>query len=90
MKLSMCLLGLILSAAFTKAEAAGPVIEDHPCIRLESDCKLAGYKKDDHKEKNGLYKDCMEPLMDGKMPARVKVSPADVAACKAKRDAQHK
>lgn len=93
MKFYSAIFALSMTFSFSmitlQAIADVPKIEDHPCMRLEGDCKSAGYVKGDHKDKKGLYKDCMQPLMNGQMPAGVTVSPDDIAACKAKRDAKH-
>jgi hypothetical protein len=94
MNFTSAILALSMTASLSlitfKAHAAAPKIEDHSCMRLESDCLAAGYVKGDHKAKKGLYADCMQPLMNGQMPAGITASPDDIAACKAKRDAMHK
>jgi hypothetical protein len=58
----------------------------HPCKTLKSACEAAGYYKGGHKQDNkGLWKDCMQPLLDGKTVAGVSADAAVVAACKEKK-----
>ncbi|MDG0816644.1 hypothetical protein [Bdellovibrio svalbardensis] len=61
---------------------------EHPCKEIKSACESAGFVKGEHKEKKGLYKDCMQPVMAGQSVAGVNVSADVVSACKAKK-AEH-
>jgi hypothetical protein len=64
--------------------------ENHPCKEIKAACEAAGYKKGDHKETGkGLWKDCVQPLAEGKSVAGVSVSADKIAACKAKKE-EHK
>ncbi|MEO7047874.1 MAG: hypothetical protein ABI091_21425 [Ferruginibacter sp.] len=58
----------------------------HPCKPLEVACKAAGFYQGGSGSGKGLYKDCIEPLADGKSVSGVKVADADAAACKVKVD----
>jgi hypothetical protein len=60
--------------------------EAHPCKPLEAACKAAGYYQGGSGSGKGLFKDCMEPLADGKAVANIKIDPADAAHCKVKID----
>ncbi len=62
----------------------------HPCKALKSSCEAAGYVKGGHKNNNkGLWKDCMQPLLDGKTVAGVTADSANVSACKEKKADHH-
>lgn len=83
-------------AAQQPAKAAGPAAQtalaarpSEPCEQLAQACRSAGFILGDYKEGNGLYVDCLTPIMDGtdQPPtarfALPEVSPSVVAACKA-------
>jgi hypothetical protein len=61
-----------------------------PCEQIVQACKSAGFIQGDVKEGNGLWVDCIDPIMHGgAQPAKAKiplpsVNPATVAACKTK------
>jgi hypothetical protein len=61
-----------------------------PCEQIVAACKQAGFIEGDYKNGNGLYGDCVGPIMrDTAQPTKAKillpkVSPDVVAACKAK------
>jgi len=61
-----------------------------PCEQIEQDCKSAGFILGDAKTGNGLWVDCIRPIMRGTgQPSSAKialpqVSPDVVTACKAK------
>jgi len=61
-----------------------------PCQEIKTACETAGFKKGDHKEKKGLYKDCFQPILSGQTVAGVTVGADVVSACKAKKVAHHK
>jgi hypothetical protein len=61
-----------------------------PCDEITNACKGAGFVEGDAKQGNGLWVDCIDPIMQGtKQPAKAtkalpSVSPQAVAACKQK------
>ena len=61
---------------------------EHPCQQIKAACESAGFVKGEHKEKKGLYKDCMQPVMAGQSVAGVNVGADVVSSCKAKK-AEH-
>lgn len=75
---------MALSASGAFAEGKG----NHPCKKIKEACEAAGYTKGDHKNKKGLFKDCMQPIMAGQAVAGVTADPADVSACQAKKAAR--
>lgn len=62
--------------------------DKHPCHKLKKEaiaaCEKAGYVKGEHKEKKGLFMDCVEPIMQGKSVANVSVDSNLVQECQAK------
>jgi hypothetical protein len=60
-----------------------------PCKQVAQACQQAGFIKGDWKKGDGLWRDCVDPLMQGKTsaPGATKplpaVDPNLVAACKA-------
>ena len=71
------------------ANAFANMGKDHPCQKVKAACEAAGFKKGDHKDKKGLWKDCVDPVMNGKSVAGVTVSSEDVSACKIKKAEHH-
>lgn len=57
-----------------------------PCFKIKQACEAAGFEKGKHKEKKGLMKNCMKPLMHGETVAGVTIAAEDIAACKEKHD----
>lgn len=61
-----------------------------PCQKVVEACKSAGFIKGDWKKGDGLWRDCVNPIMQGQsnVPGATKplpqVDPNLVAACKAK------
>ncbi|HUJ27754.1 MAG TPA: hypothetical protein VLW85_17135 [Myxococcales bacterium] len=61
-----------------------------PCKQIAEACKSAGFTKGDWKKGDGLWKDCVDPIIQGKaQPAGASkplptVDPNVVAECKAK------
>ena len=84
---------ILLVAAITalgsnvRAEEEG---KNHPCKAVHEACEAAGFKKGDHKDKKGLYLDCVNPLLKGESVQGVTVQPDAVAACKAMKEQHHK
>jgi hypothetical protein len=62
----------------------------HPCKSIETACKAAGFYKGGNGSGKGLYKDCVEPVAEGKTIQGITVSPEDMANCKAKIDTMNK
>ena len=62
-----------------------------PCQQIAQACQNAGFIKGDWKKGDGLWRDCVDPIVQGvtTVPGATKplpsVDPAIVAACKAKR-----
>lgn len=57
-----------------------------PCKEIAAACEAAGFKKGGHKEKKGLYIDCMRKLEAGESVDGVSVSSDLVKECKARRE----
>jgi hypothetical protein len=84
---------LVLIAAFSVSAslvASSANAGQHPCEVVESTCAGAGFIKGQAKAGNGLWEDCINPIMQGQtIPNAVKpipsVDPGVVAACHAKR-----
>jgi len=61
-----------------------------PCKKIAAACEQAGFIKGDWKKGDGLWRDCVNPIVQGisSVPGATKtlpaVDPKDVAACKAK------
>ena len=82
--LAFLLLSLASSSGFAEVDSK------HPCKTLKAACEAAGYVKGGHKNNNkGLWKDCMQPLVEGKSVAGVSADAAVVAACKEKKADHH-
>lgn len=78
----------ILFTAFVGAAALAKdpqPAKEGPCKKLIDACKTAGFSKSDKKDKKGLFKNCIRPVMRGENVADVKVNSADVDACRAKK-----
>jgi hypothetical protein len=80
-------------SADTPVNSASKPIEakQGPCEQIVQACKSAGFVVGDFKEGNGLWLDCIDPIMNSAaQPPKAKiplphVSPNTVGACKAKR-----
>lgn len=83
-------LSFSMAQAQTPAAPAAPTApaagQEHPCKKIMESCTAAGFKKGGYKEGKGLFKDCMQPIMEGKTVAGVTASPADIEACKAHKE----
>ena len=75
-------LAFILSLSFS-LHAEEP--KNHPCEKIKTACESAGFVKGDHKDKKGLYIDCMKPFLEGQSVSGVSINSDDVSACKEKR-----
>jgi hypothetical protein len=68
------------------AQSATPKPED-PCEQIHNACIAAGYHERDANKGEGLWYDCVDPIMKGKKPTGKKqpdVSSQVIAACRAK------
>lgn len=72
-------------SAFANESHGGHGGKDHPCAKIKAACESAGFKQGDHKDKKGLWKDCVDPVMEGKSVAGVSVAASDIDACKIKK-----
>ena len=67
------------------AQSATPKPED-PCDQIHKACVAAGYKERDANQGEGIWYDCVDPIMKGKKPTGKKqpdVSAQVIAACRA-------
>jgi hypothetical protein len=60
----------------------------HPCQEIVKACEGAGFVKGGHKDKKGLWKDCVGPIKSGQTVSGVSVDPGTVQACQAKKAAK--
>ena len=86
----------IVSIAFaTSALAQAPSAKmpnqpPGPCKEIADACRSAGFIKGDWKKGDGLWRDCVDPIMQGKAsaPGATKplpsVNPGLISACRAK------
>ena len=81
---------VLLAFAFsTAAMAAGG--QPGPCAQIEQACQGAGFVKGAWKQGDGLWRDCVDPIIQGQTTVQgatrplPSVNPTVVAACKAKR-----
>jgi hypothetical protein len=82
--LGLSLFVTLNSMAFAHESKEG----NHPCKKVKEACQAAGFTKGAHKENGkGLFMDCMKPLREGKTVEGVTIAPADLNACKAKKEA---
>jgi hypothetical protein len=78
-----CLFILFSAAVNAAGETAGPgpAPVQLYCTNIEKACTAAGFKKFGHRADNGLWKMCMEPLLNGKTVDKVTVAPEDIKGC---------
>jgi hypothetical protein len=100
MKKTLVLVGSVFAAMMVSASVwaadpapmapAGMAATDmeHPCKAIEASCKAAGFVKGKASEGKGLWKNCMQPIMDGQSVAGVSVDAATMQACQAKMKAK--
>lgn len=87
MNLAMSLLlffGACLANAFESNEN-----QQGQCMKIMELCKSAGFTGTS-KQNTNLYKDCFQPLLEGRSVAGVSVPASDLSACKAKRESSRK
>jgi hypothetical protein len=97
---NLALLGVLLGATLSSilVLAADPVPgasspasskKKGPCRALREAaidaCSAAHFEKGKHKERRGLFKDCVKPLTEGKAVEGVTIDPALVTACQGAR-----
>jgi hypothetical protein len=79
-----------VSAALAQAPAKMPNQPPGPCKEIADACRNAGFVKGDWKKGDGLWRDCVDPVMQGQASAPggtkplPRVDAALVSACKAK------
>ncbi|HXY54728.1 MAG TPA: hypothetical protein VEM40_08670 [Nitrospirota bacterium] len=87
------ILAIVASFAFSTTAFAAPKQEGKvhgPCHQILKACQDAGFVKGMYKEGYGLWRDCIDPIMQGKTTvsgaakALPSVDTGLVAACKAK------
>ncbi|MGZ3695914.1 MAG: hypothetical protein ACXWQO_17625 [Bdellovibrionota bacterium] len=71
-------LALVVSVAAQAKEE-----KEHPCMKIKAACEAAGFKKGDHKDGKGLYKDCLQKIKAGQSVPGVSVTAEDMSACSA-------
>jgi hypothetical protein len=79
------ILSVLMFVASSYANEAKPM-KSRPCKEVASACEAAGFKKGGHREKKGLYVDCVRKLEMGESVEGVSVSSDLVEACKARRE----
>jgi hypothetical protein len=76
--------------AFAQSTTKMPNQPPGPCQKVADACRSAGFIKGDWKKGDGLWRDCVDPIMQGKttVPGGTKPLPAVdsglVSACRAK------
>ena len=83
------IMGVLISSAVVLAANASPTPKGNgPCAQIVTACQAAGFVKGEYKVGKGLWRDCVDPIVQGKqvnsaipLPA---IDPAVVTACKAK------
>jgi hypothetical protein len=68
---------------------AAPAMAADPCKQIVQQCQSSGFVAGQWKKGYGLWKDCVRPILGDSRPSGItkqipSVSPAIVAACKAK------
>lgn len=59
---------------------------EKPCKEIVKACEAAGFLPGGHKEKKGLWKDCVQPLKAGRPVAGVSVDPGILQACSERKE----
>ncbi len=85
MKTVLALVLLSVSLISTGVRADEAKGNSHPCHQVKEACEGAGFKKGGHKDKKGLHKDCIMPIMSGQSVLGVTVAADVISACKAKK-----
>ncbi|UYL08100.1 hypothetical protein B9G69_013700 [Bdellovibrio sp. SKB1291214] len=83
-------MALVLMGSVSAFANDGHGGKDHPCAKVKAACEAAGFKQGAHKDKKGLWKDCVDPVMEGKSVAGVTVATSDIEACKMKKEEKKK
>jgi len=101
---SAVFLAMIMVQGYSAAQTAqqptaGPrggqnhsAMESNPsCQRIISECRRVGFVQGQWKRDNGLWKDCVDPVLKGGTPTQngkpveIPVSSSDIEACRAAR-----
>lgn len=88
--LMLSLLSLHTGIAMANEPPAAAVVgKEHPCHKIRTACEGAGFVRGGHKKDGkGLWKDCVQPVMNGTSIAGVTVDSKDIQACKEKRESR--
>ena len=92
MKTLFVLIAMALSFSMAQAQtpaAPAPTAKEHPCKKIMDACKSAGFVKGEWKQGKGLFKNCMQPIMEGKTVAGVTATADEIQSCKAHKE-EHK
>lgn len=87
---TIAVFSLISMPSFADSAAAPAGKAPGPCLQIAQACKSAGFVKGDWKKGDGLWRDCVDPIVQGQttVPGSTKplptVDPSVVSACKAK------
>ncbi len=78
-----------LALAFISVAPSFGAGQPGPCEQIKSACLSAGFVKGEAKQGKGLYKECVNPIIQGKTPSKATITlptvdPSVVSACKAK------
>lgn len=84
--ISLVLIGM-MSATVALADGSSPKEgKYHPCEKILEACKAGGFVKGGHKDKKGLYMDCLKPILAGQSVSGVSVDSKDVQACQERKE----
>jgi len=81
---------LALAAALGAFLGSSASLAQNPCEAIAEACRDAGFVRGDSREGNGIIVDCVNPIVQGRMPRRAAghplpdVDPQVVAACRAR------
>jgi hypothetical protein len=79
-----------IAMTFGVASRTAQANDEGPCKQIKEACETAGFTKGQAKEGNGLWVDCIDPIMSGTAQPKKATKPLPtvdaqvVAACKAK------
>ena len=77
----------LLLAGFSAVAAKKEKKGSHFCVDVKKACEKAGFAKGNAKVGKGLWRDCIEPIMQGKTESKSNlpaIDPEIVKGCKAK------
>lgn len=58
----------------------------HPCMVIKKACEDAHFEKGEAKNGNGLFMNCMKPLMEGKAVPGVQVESSVIEGCRMRKE----